>query len=59
MTIASELADQATSGIGSFKVSLFDYMGQLTTWQVLTGLQTFTSQNAQVIYDLREELYHD
>lgn len=28
MTVASELADQATSGIGSFKVSLFDYMGQ-------------------------------
>lgn len=55
LTVASEFAAQNSVGLGSFKVALFDYLGNLTSDQVNEKIWRFESQDAQVIVDFRGE----
>ncbi|GAB2022000.1 hydroxyethylthiazole kinase [Pseudolactococcus yaeyamensis] len=54
LTVASEVAEQKSTGLGSFKVVLFDYLSSLTPDQIQGKLWRFESQEAQAIVDFRE-----
>lgn len=55
LTVASEVAEENATGLGSFKVALFDGLGNLTLEQVQEKIRRFESQAAQLIVDFREE----
>lgn len=59
LTIASEYADKNTAGLGSFKVSLFDYLGNLNPNQIREKLVCFESQIPQDIVMYRKKNCHE
>lgn len=59
LTIASEYADKNSVGLGSFKASLFDYLGNLNPNQIREKLVCFESQIPQDIVMYRKKNCHE
>lgn len=59
MNIASEYAEKKSHGLGSFKVALFDFLGNLDASQIEQQLSTFESDKVREIYAFREKKRDD
>lgn len=59
LTIASEYADKNTAGLGSFKASLFDYLGNLKPNQIKGKILYFERQMPQDIVRYRKDNWHE
>lgn len=59
LTIASESADKNIAGLGSFKASLFDYLGNLKPNQIKGKILYFERQMPQDIVRYRKDNRHE